>query len=90
MLISASVLTIRSVTTCNAPDTSLPHTGYSVQKLREWLAAEGRSVQALDDYARLAKLRYDVGIRNHIAAIREHASLPPLHLSTIEIILANA
>ena len=38
----------------------------SVQKLREQLVVEGRRVDALSDYARLARLRYDEGYTSYI------------------------
>jgi multidrug efflux system outer membrane protein len=41
----------------------------NVQKSREQLLAEGRRVQALDDYARLARLRYDEGYASYIEVL---------------------
>ena len=41
----------------------------SVQKSREQLLAEGRRVKALDDYARLARLRYDEGYASYIEVL---------------------
>ena len=41
----------------------------SVQKSREQLAAEGRRVAALADYARLARLRYDGGYASYIEVL---------------------
>lgn len=41
----------------------------SVQKAREQLVAEGRRVKALDDYARLAMLRYDEGYASYIEVL---------------------
>jgi multidrug efflux system outer membrane protein len=47
----------------------------SVQKTREALAAEGRRVAALADYARLAKLRYDEGYASYIEVLDAQRSL---------------
>jgi len=47
----------------------------SVRKLREQLAVEGRRVQALEDYARLAKLRYDEGYASYIEVLDAQRSL---------------
>ena len=41
----------------------------NVQKSREQLAAEGRRVAALAEYARLAKLRYDEGYASYIEVL---------------------
>jgi len=41
----------------------------SVQKSREQLVAEGRRVEALSDYARLARLRYDEGYASYIEVL---------------------
>jgi len=41
----------------------------SVQKSREQLVALGRRVKALDDYARLARLRYDGGYSSYIEVL---------------------
>jgi multidrug efflux system outer membrane protein len=41
----------------------------SVQKSREQLTAEGNRVQALEDYARLARLRYDEGYASYIEVL---------------------
>ena len=41
----------------------------NVQKSREQLLAEGRRVKALDDYARLARLRYDEGYASYIEVL---------------------
>ena len=41
----------------------------SVQKSREQLVAVGRRVEALDDYARLARLRYDEGYASYIEVL---------------------
>lgn len=47
----------------------------SVQKAREQLAAEGRRVEALADYARLAKMRYDEGYSSYIEVLDAQRSL---------------
>jgi multidrug efflux system outer membrane protein len=47
----------------------------SVQKSREQLAAEGRRVAALVDYARLAKARYDEGYASYIEVLDAQRSL---------------
>ncbi len=47
----------------------------SVQKSREQLAAEGRRVAALSDYARLAKIRYDEGYASYIEVLDAQRSL---------------
>lgn len=47
----------------------------NVQKTREQLEAEGRRVQALRDYARLAKLRYDEGYASYIEVLDAQRSL---------------
>jgi multidrug efflux system outer membrane protein len=41
----------------------------SIQKSREQLIAEGNRVNALDDYARLARLRYDEGYASYIEVL---------------------
>jgi multidrug efflux system outer membrane protein len=56
-----------------------------VQKSRERLAAEGRRVQALDDYARLAKLRYDEGYASYIEVLDAQRSLFDAQLQYITV-----
>jgi multidrug efflux system outer membrane protein len=56
-----------------------------VQKSRERLAAEGRRVQALDDYARLAKLRYDEGYASYIEVLDAQRSLFDAELQYISV-----
>jgi multidrug efflux system outer membrane protein len=46
-----------------------------VQKAREQLAAEDRRLQALNNYARLAKLRYDEGVASYIEVLDAQRSL---------------
>jgi multidrug efflux system outer membrane protein len=57
----------------------------SVQKSRERLAAEGRRVQALDDYARLAKLRYDEGYASYIEVLDAQRSLFDAELQYVSV-----
>jgi len=57
----------------------------SVQKSRERLAAEGRRVQALDDYARLAKLRYDEGYASYIEVLDAQRSLFDAQLQYVSV-----
>ncbi|MGW8311527.1 MAG: efflux transporter outer membrane subunit [Thiogranum sp.] len=47
----------------------------SVQKTREQLAAEGRRVKALNDYARLALVRYNEGYSSYIDVLDAQRSL---------------
>jgi len=47
----------------------------SVQKRRQQLAAEGRRVQALSDYARLASIRYNEGYASYIEVLDAQRSL---------------
>lgn len=47
----------------------------SLQKLREQLAADGRRVAALADYARLAKIRYNEGYASYIEVLDAQRSL---------------
>jgi len=57
----------------------------SVQKSREQLAAEGRRVQALGDYARLAKVRYDEGYASYIEVLDAQRSLFDAELQYVSI-----
>jgi multidrug efflux system outer membrane protein len=57
----------------------------SVQKSRERLVTEGRRVQALDDYARLAKLRYDEGYASYIEVLDAQRSLFDAELQYISV-----
>lgn len=57
----------------------------SVQKSREQLAAEGRRVQALSDYARLAKVRYDEGYASYIEVLDAQRSLFDAELQYVSI-----
>jgi multidrug efflux system outer membrane protein len=57
----------------------------NVQKSREQLAAEGRRVQALEDYARLAKLRYDEGYASYIEVLDAQRSLFDAQLQYVSV-----
>ena len=57
----------------------------SVQKTRERLVTEGRRVQALDDYARLAKLRYDEGYASYIEVLDAQRSLFDAELQYVSV-----
>ena len=57
----------------------------SVQKSRERLVAEGRRVQALGDYARLAKLRYDEGYASYIEVLDAQRSLFDSELQYVSV-----
>jgi multidrug efflux system outer membrane protein len=57
----------------------------SVQKTREQLAAEGRRVQALGDYARLAQVRYDEGYASYIEVLDAQRSLFDAQLQYVGI-----
>ena len=57
----------------------------SVQKSRQRLVAEGRRVQALDDYARLAKLRYDEGYASYIEVLDAQRSLFTAELQYVSV-----
>jgi multidrug efflux system outer membrane protein len=57
----------------------------SVQKSRERLAVEGRRVQALEDYARLAKLRYDAGYASYIEVLDAQRSLFDAELQYVSV-----
>jgi multidrug efflux system outer membrane protein len=57
----------------------------SVQKSRERLAAEGRRVEALGDYARLAKLRYDEGYASYIEVLDAQRSLFDAELQYVSV-----
>ena len=57
----------------------------SVRKSHEQLAAEGRRVQALADYARLAKLRYDEGYSSYIDVLDAQRSLFDAELQYITV-----
>jgi multidrug efflux system outer membrane protein len=57
----------------------------SVQKSRERLVAEGRRVQALGDYARLAKLRYDEGYASYIEVLDAQRSLFDAELQYVSV-----
>jgi multidrug efflux system outer membrane protein len=57
----------------------------SVQKTREQLEAEGRRVQALRDYAHLAKLRYDEGYASYIEVLDAQRSLFDAELQYISV-----
>jgi multidrug efflux system outer membrane protein len=58
----------------------------SVQKSRERLAAEGRRVQALGDYARLAKLRYNEGYASYIEVLDAQRSLFDAELQYVSVL----
>ena len=57
----------------------------SIEKSREQLEAEGRRVQALRDYARLAKLRYDEGYASYIEVLDAQRSLFDVELQYIGV-----
>ncbi len=57
----------------------------SVRKSREQLAAEGRRVAALADYARLAKLRYDEGYSSYIDVLDAQRSLFDAELQYVTV-----
>jgi outer membrane protein, multidrug efflux system len=57
----------------------------SVQKSREQLIVEGRRVAALDDYARLAKLRYDEGYTSYIDVLDAQNKLFDAQLQYVNI-----
>lgn len=57
----------------------------SVQKSREQLEAEGRRVQALLDYAHLAKLRYDEGYASYIEVLDAQRSLFDAELQYVSV-----
>jgi multidrug efflux system outer membrane protein len=57
----------------------------SVQKSREQLEAEGRRVQALRDYAHLAKLRYDEGYAAYIEVLDAQRSLFDAELQYVSV-----
>ncbi|MGD8617915.1 MAG: efflux transporter outer membrane subunit [Gammaproteobacteria bacterium] len=57
----------------------------NVQKSREQLAAEGRRVQALRDYAHLARLRYDEGYASYIEVLDAQRSLFDAELQYVSV-----
>jgi multidrug efflux system outer membrane protein len=57
----------------------------SVQKRREQLEANGRHVQALADYARLANLRYDEGYADYLEVLDAERSLFDEQLNYVRI-----
>jgi multidrug efflux system outer membrane protein len=57
----------------------------SVQKSREQLAAEGRRVAALADYARLARVRYDEGYSSYIDVLDAQRSLFDAELQYVTV-----
>jgi multidrug efflux system outer membrane protein len=57
----------------------------SVQKSREQLVAEGRRVKALDDYARLARLRYDEGYASYIEVLDAQRFLFDAELQYVDV-----
>jgi multidrug efflux system outer membrane protein len=57
----------------------------SIEKSREQLEAEGRRVQALRDYARLAKLRYDEGYASYIEVLDAQRSLFDAELQYVSV-----
>lgn len=57
----------------------------SVQKSREQLQASGRQVQALTDYARLAKLRYDEGYASYLEVLDSQRDLFDAELAYIAV-----
>ena len=57
----------------------------SIQKSREQLVAEGRRVKALDDYARLARLRYDEGYASYIEVLDAQRFLFDAELQYVEV-----
>lgn len=58
----------------------------NVQKSREQLAAEGRRVAALADYARLARLRYDEGYASYIEVLDAQRSLFDAELQQVAVL----
>jgi multidrug efflux system outer membrane protein len=57
----------------------------SIQKSREQLVAEGRRVKALDDYARLARLRYDEGYASYIEVLDAQRFLFEAELQYVDV-----
>lgn len=57
----------------------------NVQKSREQLAAEGRRVDALNNYARLAKMRYDEGYSSYIDVLDAQRQLFTAELQYIAV-----
>jgi len=57
----------------------------NVRKSREQLAAEGRRVEALKNYARLAKLRYDEGYSSYIDVLDAQRQLFTAELQYISV-----
>ena len=57
----------------------------SVQKRREQLEANGRHVEALADYARLANLRYDEGYADYLEVLDAERSLFDQQLNYVRI-----
>jgi len=57
----------------------------SVQKTREQLAAEGRRVKALNDYARLALVRYNEGYSSYIDVLDAQRSLFDAELQYVAV-----
>jgi len=57
----------------------------NVQKSREQLAAEGRRVAALGEYARLAKLRYDEGYASYIEVLDAQRALFDAELQYVAV-----
>jgi multidrug efflux system outer membrane protein len=57
----------------------------SVQKSREQLVVEGRRVDALSDYARLAKVRYDEGYTSYIDVLDAQNKLFDAQLQYVSI-----
>jgi multidrug efflux system outer membrane protein len=56
-----------------------------VQKSRAQLVAEGRRVQALEDYARLARLRYDGGYASYIEVLDAQRTLFDAELQYVAV-----
>ena len=57
----------------------------TVQKSREQLTAEARRLQALSDYARLAKLRYDEGYASYIEVLDAQRALFDAQLQYVAV-----
>ncbi len=56
----------------------------STQKSREKLIADGRRVEALSEYARIAKLRYDNGFTSYIEVLDSQRSLFSAQLTYVD------
>ena len=56
----------------------------STQKSREKLVSDGRRVEALEEYARMAKLRYDNGFTSYIEVLDSERSLFAAQLTIVD------